>query len=220
MRGAWLIAIMGEALAAPPPKPLPVPKPEKAKVVAGQQCVIGMPPPGQDCQGNPVYPAHPIYYAPGPPEWTPILYATVPTLPTYGGTFDKGTLLGGIQPAHSVLTYILYQVNLVQLMAGSGSCCHILSDAVTTGGWTIRAKLQQGLCFVLSDMPMSMAELYWALGSPTIDKTTGVITPTTPGPPYYGSSWVGAPSGPGCAWPPPTSTPVQIAAAYTDVIVN
>jgi hypothetical protein len=216
MRGAWTVALIAAAWAAPPPKPLPLAA--KPPVAAAQQCVIGTPPPGFDCSGNPVYPTHPIVY-PVTQEWTPILYATVPTLPSYGGTFQKGTLLGGIQPAHSILTFNLYQVNLVQLMAGSGACCHLLSDGVTTGGWSVVAHLQLGLCFVLSEFPMSMSEMYWALGSPKI--IDGVITPTVPGPPpYYGSSASGAPSGPGCGYPPVMSTPAQIAAAYTTIIVN
>jgi hypothetical protein len=180
--------------------------------------VKGLPPAGWDCQGNPVWPEHPIVYPPlTPPEWTPTLYATVPTLTTSGVEFSKGTLLGGIQPKQSVLTYTLYQVNLTLLNAGNAGCCRVISDAAMPG-FSIVAHLQQGLCFVLTQEPggMAMGEMILALGTPKI--INGIITPTTPIP--YGGGVGGAPNGPGCAYPPPTTTPAQIAAAYTIVVVN
>ncbi|MBA0088700.1 MAG: hypothetical protein HRJ53_27235 [Acidobacteria bacterium Pan2503] len=217
MRGAWVIAFIATALAGTPPKPLPKAAPiPKPKTAPAQQCVVGQPPPGYDCQGNPVYVANPIFW-PVASEWTPRLYANVPTLTTSGQAFEKGTLLGGIQPKYSVLTYTLYQINLTLLMAGNGGCCRVLADNVTTG-FSIRAHLQQGLCFVLTQEPggMTMAEMYHALGDPIIQN--GVITPTATAP--YGGGAGGAPSGPGCAYPPPTPTPADIAAAYTDIYVG
>jgi hypothetical protein len=167
----------------------------------------------------PVWVSNPIVTPyPWPPEWTPVLYASVPSLTTSGQEFSPTTLLGGIQPCCSHLTYKLYQVNMILAATGNGACCHLLSDTVYFG-YTTRALLRLGACFVLSQEPsMTIAEMMARIKDGMMTWTTEGFKPVAP--PTQGAGAGGIPSGPGCATPPPNMTAAQAAVAYVDIVVN
>jgi hypothetical protein len=117
-----------------------------------------------------------------------------------------------------VLTYKLYQVNMILAATGNGSCCILLSDAVYSG-YTVVALLRQGACFVLSQEPsMTIAEMMTRIKDGMMTWTTEGFQPVAP--PVYGAGAGGVPSGPGCATPPPTMTAAEAAVANVTIIVN
>ena len=142
-------------------------------------------------------------------EYTPILYAAVPTLLTSGQEFHRATILGAWQPPLGVLTYTLYQVDT------KGQTFRVLANDISWTSPPVTAQLRYGLCFVLSQEPsMTYAEMKSRIDDMLFvwsDKTGWTKKPTT-----YGAGMGGVPAGPGCAIP---HLPVTAASLAADTVL-
>lgn len=183
-------------------QPSPQLTPTVAKSVKPRDSVN--PPTGIDCVDN-NYSCSVLI--PLPPEYTPILYSSVSSIPECG-TCDYQTMRGPMRdennnPAPMVMTWILWEYPLIT--SGSLQSVPNLIATDVFPPWSGVFKLQYGLCFMLT--PFSIG----ANASSVLQIINQGLQPTGIG---------GQISQPGCATPPNVASVADVKLASVTVVVN